>query len=202
LTAGKRESDFLARETAMGNLIYLMLASLDGYVADKDGKFDWAEPDKEVHSFVNDLARPVGTYLYGRGMYEVMTVWETLDLADQPAVIRDFAEIWRAADKIVFSRTLESVSGARTRLEREFGPDAIRRLKEQTSHDVAVAGPGLAREAIKAGLVDEYQLFFAPVIVGGGKQALPDDVRLDLELLDERRFDSGVVYVRYSATAA
>jgi dihydrofolate reductase len=186
----------------MGKLIYLMLASLDGYVADKDGKFDWAEPDEEVHSFVNDLARPVGTYLYGRGMYEVMTAWETLDLADEPSVIRDFAELWRAADKIVFSRTLESVSSARTRLEREFDLDLISQLKEQATHDLAVAGPGLAAEAMKAGLVDELQLFLAPVIVGGGKQALPDDVRLDLELLDERRFDNDVVYVRYSAIAA
>jgi dihydrofolate reductase len=186
----------------MGKLIYLTLASLDGYVADKQGKFDWAEPDEEVHAFVNDLARPVGTYLYGRDMYEVMIAWETLDVADQPPVIQDFTEIWRAADKIVFSRTLESVSSARTRLEREFYPDAIRRLKEQVEHDVAVAGPGLAGEAIKAGLVDEYQLFLAPVIVGGGKQALPDDVRLDLELLDERWFDSGMVYVRYSAIAS
>jgi dihydrofolate reductase len=186
----------------MGKLIYLTLASLDGYVADKQGKFDWAEPDEEVHAFVNDLARPVGTYLYGRDMYEVMIAWETLDVADQPPVIQDFTEIWRAADKIVFSRTLESVSSARTRLEREFDPDAIRTLKEQAEHDVAVAGPGLAGEAIKAGLVDEYQLFLAPVIVGGGKQALPDDVRLDLELLDERWFDSGMVYVRYSAIAS
>jgi dihydrofolate reductase len=183
----------------MGKLIYLTLASLDGYVADKDGKFDWAEPDEEVHAFVNDLARPVGTYLYGRRMYEVLIAWETLDLADEPRVIQDFAEIWRAADKIVFSRTLESVSSARTRLEREFDPDAIRRLKEQAPHDIAVAGPGLAGEAIRAGLVDEYQLFLSPVIVGGGKRTLPDDVRVDLELLDERRFDSGVTYVRYSA---
>ena len=186
----------------MGKLIYLTLASLDGYVADKDGKFDWAEPDEEVHAFVNDLARPVGTYLYGREMYEVMIAWETLDLADEPPVIQDFAEIWRAADKIVFSRTLESVSSARTRLEREFDPDAIRLLKAQAAHDVAVAGPGLAAEAIRAALVDELQLFLAPVIVGGGKRTLPDDVRLDLELLEERRFDSGMVYLRYSAIAA
>jgi dihydrofolate reductase len=185
----------------MGKLIYLTLASLDGYVADKDGKFDWAEPDEEVHAFVNDLARPVCTYLYGRRMYEVMIAWETLDLADEPRVIQDFAEIWRAADKIVFSRTLESVSSSKTRLEREFDPDAIRGLKEQAPHDIAVAGPGLAGEAIRAGLVDEYQLFLAPVIVGGGKRALPDDARIDLELLDERRFDSGVTYVRYSAIA-
>lgn len=199
LSAGERESDFLARETAMGKLIYLMLASLDGYVADKDGKFDWAEPDEEVHAFVNDLARPVGTYLYGRGMYEVMIAWETFDLAGHPPVIQDFATIWRAADKIVFSRTLASVSSARTRLKREFDPDVIRGLKEQAPHDIAIAGPGLAGEAIRAGLVDEYQLFLAPVIVGGGKRAFPDDARVDLELLDERRFDSGVTYVRYSA---
>lgn len=183
----------------MGKLIYSILASLDGYVADQDGKFDWAEPDEEVHAFVNELARPVGTHLYGRGMYEVMIAWETLDLADQPSVIRDFAEIWRASDKIVFSRTLESVSGAKTVLEREFDPDAIRRLKEQTGHDLAVAGPRLAGEAIKAGLVDEFQLFLAPVILGAGKRALPDDARVDLELLDERRFRSGFVFVRYRA---
>jgi dihydrofolate reductase len=183
----------------MSKLIYLILASLDGYVADKDGKFDWAEPDEEVHAFVNELARPVGTYLYGRGMYEVMIAWETLDLADQPSVMKDFAEIWQAAEKIVFSRTLESVSSAKTRLEPEFEADAIRRLKEQTGHDCAVAGPGLAAEALKAGLVDELQLFLAPVIVGGGKRALPDDVRVDLELLDERRFGSGFVFVRYRA---
>jgi dihydrofolate reductase len=186
----------------MGKLIFLTLASLDGYVADKDGKFDWAEPDEEVHAFVNDLARPVGTYLYGRAMYEVMIAWETLDVADEPHVIQDFAEIWRAADKIVFSRTLESVSSARTRLEREFDRDTIRGLKAQAPHDIAVAGPGLAAEAIRAALVDELQLFLAPVIVGGGKRALPDDVRLDLELLEERRFDSGMVYMRYSAIAA
>jgi dihydrofolate reductase len=186
----------------MSKLIYLILASLDGYVADKDGKFDWAEPDEEVHAFVNELARPVGTYLYGRGMYEVMIAWETLDLADQPSVMKDFAEIWKAAEKIVFSRTLESVSSAKTRLEREFDSAAIRRLKEQAGRDLAVAGPGLAAEAIKAGLVDELQLFLAPVIVGGGKQVLPDDVRVDLELLDERRFENGVVYLRHSAIVA
>jgi dihydrofolate reductase len=183
----------------MAKLIYLILASLDGYIADKDGKFGWAEPDEEVHVFVNDLERSVGTYLYGRGMYEVMTAWETLDLADEPPVMKDYAEIWRAADKIVFSRTLESVSSAKTRLEREFDSAAIRRLKEQAGRDLAVAGPGLAAEAIKAGLVDELQLFLAPVIVGAGKRALPDDVRVDLELLEERRFGSGFVFVRYRA---
>ncbi len=183
----------------MARLIYLTLASLDGYIADDDGKFDWAEPDAEVHAFVNDLARPVGTYLYGRGMYEVMIAWETLDLVGEPAVIQDFAEIWRAADKIVFSRTLDSVSSARTRLEREFDPEVVRRLKGEAGRDLAVAGPDLAGQAIKAGLVDEYQLLLAPVIVGGGKRMLPEDVRVDLELFDERRFDSGFVFLGYRA---
>jgi dihydrofolate reductase len=183
----------------MARLIYLTLASLDGYIADDDGKFDWAEPDEEVHAFVNDLTRPVGTHLYGRSMYEVMIAWETLDLASEPPVIQDFAEIWRAADKIVFSRTLDSVSSARTRLEREFDPQVVRRLKEEADHDLAVAGPDLAGQAIKAGLVDEYHLFLAPVIVGGGKRMLPEDVRVDLELFDERRFDSGFVFLGYRA---
>ena len=183
----------------MGKLIYSALASLDGYVADTHGQWGWAEPDEEVHAFVNDLERPVGTYLYGRGMYEVMIAWETWDLEGQPPVIQDFAEIWRAADKIVFSRTLDSVSSARTRLEREFDPEAIRRLKGEAGHDLAVAGPDLASQAMKAGLVDEYHLFLAPAIVGGGKQMLPDDLRVDLELRDERRFDSGFVFVSYTA---
>jgi dihydrofolate reductase len=183
----------------MGKLIYSALASLDGYVADKDGKFDWAEPDEEVHAFVNDLARPVGTYLYGRGMYEVLVAWETPDLAGQPPFIQDFAGIWRAADKIVFSRTLDSVSSARTRLEREFDLEAVRRLKEEAGHDLAVAGPDLAGQAMKAGLVDEYYLFLAPAIVGGGKRMLPDDLRIDLELREERRFDSGFVFLSYPA---
>jgi dihydrofolate reductase len=183
----------------MGKLIYFTLASLDGYVADKDGKFGWAEPDEEVHAFVNDLERPVGTYLYGRGMYEVMIAWESLDLAGEPPVIQDYAAIWRAADKIVFSRTLESVSSARTRLERELDLEAVRRLKEEATQDLAIAGPRLAGQAIEAGLVDEYHLVLAPVIVGGGKQMLPDDVRLDLELVDERRFESGFVFLNYTA---
>jgi len=148
---------------------------------------------------VNDLALPVGTHLYGRSMYEVMIAWETLDLAGEPPVIQDFAEIWRAADKIVFSRTLDSVSSTRTRLEREFDPEVVRRLKEEAGHDLAVAGPDLAGQAIKAGLVDEYQLFLAPVVVGGGKQMLPEDVRVELELFDERRFDNGFVFLGYRA---
>jgi dihydrofolate reductase len=181
-------------------LIYSAITSLDGYVADEDGKFDWAAPDEEVHSFVNDLERPVGTYLYGRRMYEVMRAWETMDtLADQPAVIRDYAEIWQAADKIVYSRTLETVSSARTRIERDFDPEAVLQLKAQAGRDITVGGPDLAAQAIKARLIDEYHLFVTPVVVGGGKQSLPDNVRLTLELLDERRFRNGVVHLHYRA---
>jgi dihydrofolate reductase len=183
----------------VARLIYSALASLDGYVADTDGKWAWAEPDEEVHAFVNDLSRPVGTFLFGRGMYEVLVAWETLEVAGEPPVIKDFKEIWRAADKVVFSRTLDSVSSARTRLEREFDPQAIQGLKEKATDDLAIGGPRLAGQAIAAGLVDEYQFFLAPAIVGGGKRMLPDDVRLDLELRDERRFDSGFVFLRYSA---
>jgi dihydrofolate reductase len=182
----------------MAKLIYSAITSLDGYVADEKGNFDWAAPDEEVHSFVNDLERPVGTYLYGRRMYEVMVYWETAHtLADQPRVIRDFAEIWQAADKIVYSRTLETAGSARTRIERDFDPETVRRLKASAGRDITVGGPDLAAQAIRAGLVDEFQLFVAAVVVGGGKRALPDNVRLKLELLDERRFGSGVVYVHY-----
>jgi len=181
----------------VAKLIYSAIASLDGYVADDDGRFDWAEPDEQVHRFVNDLERPVGTYLYGRRMYEVMAFWETAGGADQPPFERDFAEIWRGADKIVYSKTLESVSSARTKIERDFEPDAVRRLKATAERDLTVGGPGLAGQALAAGLVDECQFFVAPVVVGGGTRSLPDGVRLDLELLDERRFGSGVVYLRY-----
>jgi dihydrofolate reductase len=178
-------------------LIYSAIASLDGYVADENGNFDWAAPDEEVHRFVNDLERPVGTYLYGRRMYEVMRFWETAGGADQPPVARDYAERWRAADKILYSKTLESVSSAKTRIERDFDPDAVRRLKETARRDLTLGGPGLAGQALEAGLVDECHLFLAPVVVGGGIRSLPDGARLDLELLDERRFGRGVVYVRY-----
>ena len=181
----------------MAKLIYSTITSLDGYVADEDGQFDWAEPDEEVHSFVNDLGRRVGTYLYGRRLYEVMVAWETLSLADQPPFIQDFAEIWRAAEKVVYSRSLESVSSARTRIERNFDPEEIRRLKEGARADITVGGSDLAGQAINAGLVDEYRLFLAPVLVGGGKRALPDGVRVELELLDERRFGNGTVHLRY-----
>ena len=182
----------------MAKLIYSAITSLDGYVEDEDGKFDWAAPDEEVHRLVNELERPVGTYLYGRRMYEVMVYWETAHtLPDQPPFIRDFTEIWHAADKIVYSKTLETAASARTRIERDFDPEAVRQLKASAGRDITVGGPDLAAQAVRAGLVDELQLFVAPVVVGGGKQSLPDDVRLKLELLDERRFGSGVVYLRY-----
>jgi dihydrofolate reductase len=167
-------------------------------VNDKTGNFDWAAPDAEVHAFVNDLERPVGTYLYGRKMYEVMTFWETPQAVDdQPDVMRDFATIWRGADKVVYSKTLTKVSTAKTRIERAFDPAGVRRMKATATRDLTVGGPELAAHAIRAGLVDELQLFLTPVVVGGGTPALPDDVRFDLELLDERRFRSGVVYLRY-----
>jgi len=167
-------------------------------VADEDGNFDWAEPDEEVHAFVNDLERPVGTYLYGRRMYEVMVFWETAHtLADQSPVVQDFAQIWQAADKIVYSKTLETASSARTRIERDFDHEAVRQMKASAGRDMTVGGPELAAQAIKAGLVDEYHLFVSPVVVGGGNQSLPNGVRLKLELLDERRFGNGVVHLHY-----
>jgi dihydrofolate reductase len=185
----------------VAKLIYSMIASLDGYVADADGNFDWAAPDGEVHAFVNDLERPIGTYLYGRRIYEVMTFWETPpDLDDQSSAIRDYAAIWQAADKIVYSRTLETVSSARTRLERDFEPEAVRRLKASSERDLSVGGPGLAARAFGAGLVDECHLFLAPIVVGGGTRCLPEGVRLELELLRERRFGNGMVHLHYRST--
>lgn len=182
----------------MGSLIYSTIGSLDGYIEDRDGKFDWAEPDEEVHRFVNDLERPVGTYLYGRRMYEVMAFWETAHtLADQPDYSREFAEIWQAAEKVVYSKTLEAPSTARTRIERDFEPQAVRRMKAAAGRDISVGGPNLASQALRAGLLDEYHLFVAPIVVGGGKRSLPDDARVELELLDERRFGNGMVYLRY-----
>jgi dihydrofolate reductase len=182
----------------MAKLIYSAITSLDGYIADEDGNFDWAAPDEEVHSFVNDLERPVGTYLYGRRMYEVMAPWETdPTLADQSRVMREFAELWQAADKVVYSKTLEAVSSARTRIERDFDPEAVRQLKTQAERDITVGGSDLAAQAIKSGLVDEFHLFVTPIVVGGGLQSLPNNVRVKLELLDERRFGNGVVYLCY-----
>jgi len=180
----------------MAKLIYSAIASLDGYVNDTEGNFDWAAPDADVHAFVNDEERPIGTYLYGRRMYEVMAAWETLD--DPAPAMRDFAQIWRAAEKIVYSRTLDGVSTPRTRLERAFDPEAVRALKAE--RDLSVGGPQLAAEAIRAGLVDECRLYLSPIAVGGGTRALPDDVRWPLELLAERRFGNGVVYLRYRAS--
>jgi dihydrofolate reductase len=196
LLHGSWRLGFGRRNTA--KLIYSAIASLDGYVADEDGNFDWAAPDEELHSFVNDLERPVGTYLYGRRMYDVMVAWETMHtFPDQPPFTRDFAEIWQAADKIVYSRTLATVSSARTRIERAFDPDAVRQLKSLAQRDITVGGPDLAAQAFRAGLVDECHLFLTPILVGGGNPSLPSHVRLKLELLDERRFASGVVYLHY-----
>jgi dihydrofolate reductase len=180
-------------------LIYSAIASLDGYIEDEHGTFDWAEPDEGLHAFVNDLERSVGTYLYGRRMYEVMVAWETMPLDDRPAFVRDYAEIWRAADKIVYSKTLESVASARTQICRAFDPAAVRHLKAAAGGHITVGGPDLAAQALRARLVDEVHLFLAPVVVGGGKRALPDDVRIELELVDERRFGNGVVHLRYRA---
>jgi dihydrofolate reductase len=184
----------------MARLLYTAISSLDGFVADTGGQFNWAEPDEEVHTFLNDIERSAGTHLYGRRLYEVLVAWETIDAdGDQPAFIRDFARIWQAADKIVYSRTLETASSARTRIEREFDPEAVRELKATSERDLLIGGPELASEAITAGLVDEYHLFLAPVLVGGGKRVLSNGVRADLEPLDQRRFASGFVYLRYGA---
>jgi dihydrofolate reductase len=182
----------------MAKLTYSTIASLDGYVADEHGNFDWAAPDDEVHAFVNDLERRVGTYLYGRRMYDVMRFWETAPTgADQPSVVKDYAQIWQAADKIVYSKTLATASTARTRIERAFDPGAVRQMKAQAGHEISVGGPDLAAQAIKAGLVNEIHLFLVPIVVGGGKPALPDDVRVTLELLNERRFGNGTVHLHY-----
>jgi dihydrofolate reductase len=193
ISGGAREG-----RLTVARLIYSKITSLDGYVADEDGNFDWAAPDEEVHALVNDLERKVGTYLYGRRMYEVMRYWETaLAVTDRPPVELDFARTWRAADKIVYSSMLRSVSSARTRIERDFDPEAVRRMKSQAEGDISVGGSNPAAQALAAGLVDECRLFVAPIVVGGGKRSLPTNVRLQLELLDERRFEGGVVYLHY-----
>ena len=178
----------------MAKLTYLAIASLDGYVEDEEGKFDWAAPDEEIHAFVNDIERSAATHLYGRRMYETMVWWET---GDHPGVYGDYAEIWRSAEKVVYSRTLRTVSSERTRIERAFDAAAIRRLKESSRSDISIGGAELAGQAIAEGLVDECHLFLGPVLVGGGKRALPGGVRAGLELLDERRFHSGAVYLHY-----
>lgn len=181
----------------MARLIYSTIASLDGYVADADGNFGWAMPSEEVHAFVNELERTAGTYLYGRRMYETMVAWETMDLSEEPPVVRDYAAIWRATEKVVYSTTLTEASSARTRVEREFDPEAVRRLKESAERDITVGGPGLAGVALAAGLVDELHLFVVPAVVGAGTRSLPDGVRLELQLLDARRFDGGFAYLHY-----
>ncbi|MGH7764030.1 MAG: dihydrofolate reductase family protein [Candidatus Dormibacteraceae bacterium] len=187
----------------MAKLIYSVIVSLDGYVADEKGNFDWAEPDEEVHRFVNDLERPIGTYLYGRRMYETMGYWETAHtLPDRPPFVRDYTEIWQAAYKVVYSQTLDKVTGARTRIERRFDPEAIRQMKATAASAISVGGPRLAAHAFEAGLVDECHLFIAPVVVGGGNKALPAHVPFRLELLDQRRFGNGVVHLHYRTIPA
>jgi dihydrofolate reductase len=182
----------------MAKLIYSAISSLDGYVADEDGSFDWAAPDEEVHGFINDLERSIGTYLYGRRMYETMAGWETdPSLAAGSEPMRDYAQIWQAAEKIVYSRSLENASTARTRIEREFDPDAVQAMKDAAGADLSVGGPELAAAAFRAGLVDECHLFLTPIIVGGGKRSLPADIRLELELLGEDRFAGGVVHLHH-----
>ena len=182
----------------MAHLIYSALSSLDGYIEDRDGNFDWAMPDEEVHSFINNLERTAGTYLYGRRMYETMMVWETdPNLAADSPLTQDFAEIWQSANKIVYSKTLEAGSTRKTRIERNFNPEAIQQLKKTAQHDIVIGGPELAAHAFRSGLVDECHLFLTPIIVGGGKPSLPDHVRLELELLEERRFGNGMVFLRY-----
>ena len=182
----------------MAKLIYVANTSLDGYTEDKDGKFDWTEPSEEYFRFITNLVRAMRTHLYGRRMYEAMMVWETdPNLAAESPLRRDFAEIWQAADKIVYSRTLEAVSTRKTQLAQMFDPEAVRQLKEVVEHDILIGGPELAAHALRAGLIDECHLFLIPILVGGGKSALPDNVRLELELLEERRFANGTVFLRY-----
>lgn len=190
----------------MAELIYIANTSLDGYIENESGEFDWTLPSPEVHAYITNLVRPAGTYLYGRHMYETMAVWQTIGLEHEASPVeldfladegRAFAEVWRAADKIVYSRTLDAVSTPRTRLEREFDPNAVRRLKDSAERDLAIGGPGIAQHAFAAGLVDDVHLFVYPVIVGGGKPGLPRGVRIDLELVDERRFSSGIVHLHH-----
>jgi dihydrofolate reductase len=182
----------------VGELIYMSIQSLDGYIADEHGDFAWAAPSEQVHAFVNDLTRGIGTHLFGRRMYEVMSAWERPEeLPGMTVATRDFADLWQGADKVVYSRTLDAVSTERTRLEREFDPDAVRALKGSSEGDLSIGGPGLAASAFQAGLVDELQMFIVPAIVGGGTSGLPSGVRLDLELVEERRFDGGTAFLRY-----
>ncbi|MEW1949469.1 dihydrofolate reductase family protein [Pseudarthrobacter sp902506025] len=183
----------------MAQLIYSAIMSIDGYTADRDGNFNWSAPDEEVHAFINDMERDVGTYLLGRRMYEVMSVWETMDTRDEPPVIQDYARIWQGADKVVYSTTLDTPSTSKTRLERQFLPETVRDLKKDSGQDISIGGPTLAAHALKAGLVDECRLFINPVAVGGGLRFLPDGLQARLELLEDHRFGNGVVYLRYRA---
>lgn len=182
----------------MGKLIYSAITSLDGYTVDANGSFDWSAPDEEVHGFVNELERPVGTYLYGRKMYEVMSVWESWDTDAEPRVVQDYATMWRRARKVIYSRGLHSVGTRFSTIEREFVADEVRALKEASPDSLSIGGAHLAAEALRAGLVDELHLFLSPVVVGGGTRALPDALRLDLDLLGETRFASGVIHLHYA----
>lgn len=183
----------------MARLGYTFIASLDGYIEDPEGQFDWGEPSEEAHAFINALTAEAGTYLYGRRMYETMAVWETDPaFAEESAAMRDFVAIWQAADKVVYSSTLAEVPTRKTRIERSFDAEAVREMKAAAGSDLAIGGAEIAAEALRAGLIDECHVFLAPVIVGGGKPALPDDVRLDLELTDQRRFEGGMAYLRYA----
>ena len=186
----------------MAKLIFAAITSLDGYVADADGNFDWSMPSEEVHRFVNNLEAGIGTYLYGRRMYEVMRYWETASTGNgEESAEQEFAKLWQRADKIIYSRSLERASTAQTRIQREFEPEAIRQLKATAARDISVGGPTLAAQTMRLGLVDEYHLFLSPIVVGGGTQALPDNVRIQLELLDEGRFGNGVVHLHYRITS-
>lgn len=179
----------------MAKLIYSVITSFDGYIADAQGNFDWAAPDEEVHGFINEQERPIGTYLYGRRMYETMVYWETA--TGHIGASADYAPIWRAADKVVYSTTLQSTGSTRTRLERRFDPADIQRLKAGSDKDISIGGPTLAAAAVRAGLVDEYRFFLQPIVVGGGTAALPSDIRFSLELVDVHRFAGGVLYLDY-----
>ena len=189
----------MEKRTGEARLIYTAITSLDGYINDASGNFEWSAPDEEVHAFVNDLERPIGTYLVGRRLYEVMVVWETMD--DPAPLMRDYAAIWRAAEKVVYSTTLDVASSARTRIERSFDPDVVRAMKAAATSDIAIGGPHLAAQAIAAGLVDEYHVFLTPIVVGGGTPWLPDGVRVDLDLVDEHRFTNAVVHLGYRTRA-
>ncbi|CAN5286941.1 dihydrofolate reductase family protein [soil metagenome] len=186
----------------MAALIYSSFTSLDGYVADREGRFDWSVPDDEVHAYVNESLRRFGIHLYGRKLYETMRVWEDMSLDDEPEVIREFAAYWKASEKVVYSRTLTTVSSARTSIADDFDPDEIQRLKSSADTDLLVGGATLGAEALRAGLVDEIQQFVCPVIVGGGLRFLPEDLELQLELIDSHRFAGGTVSLRYRVLPA